>query len=375
MKKDASNAHIWTRCGGYIKAATDYVARYGYIQSRAADEGSMAHALAEHLISEMLRTGNPSPEVPDMWDEVVVPVDMKIKANDYAHFCYSMLRRAMIFGGPHIFLERKVLCRFLSEETVTRVDFAFYDKKAKKLIIVDFKYGHRPVKAESNPQLLIGARAIIDQLGIPVECVSMNIYQPNGPNASMPLDQWEQTGKEVFGHIKVIRELFHTEDDSLLPGSHCRYCEARGGCAAVKAALYESWDVMAHYNHIPEKLPTDILEKMMAECAQIKDLLRGYETGLEAMMVSRLKNGEVSTQWEYSTSLSARKWIYPEEDILDMGKSLGLDLESRKVLSPKQAQVAGVPKDVIDTLVRRDATGLKLRKKSIKTLKQAFGKD
>ena len=375
MKKTASNAHIWTRCVGYIRAATDFIERYGMMESPAAKEGKMAHALAENLINAMQRTGNPSPEVPKEMDGIVLPVDMKIKISDYAHLCYSVMRRAMVLGGPDLYIEREVPCTFLEEGVTTRVDFALFDRKNGQLIVTDLKYGHRRVEAEDNPQLIIGARAIMDELkerGETLENVSLNIFQPNGPNASMPLDQWTLSEEELREKSWRIKTLYHMEGNSLTPGRHCRNCEARGGCDAVRAALYESWDVMAMYNGIPENLPVETLEKMMAEMDVFKDLLRGYQTGLEAMVVSRLKAGENFNLWEYSTSLSDRKWNYPEKDIIEMGHSFGLNLEKTTVLSPKQAEDAGMPKEVVETLVRRDSTGLKLRKKSLKTLRQAF---
>ncbi len=375
MKKTASNAHIWMRCVGYIKAATDFISRYGYMESPAAREGKMAHALAEMLITEMVRTGNPSPKVPDKIDGIVVPVDMKIKVNDYAHLCYSWMRRAMVLGGANLYLEREVACGFLEEDVTTRVDFALFDKKNGMLTVADLKYGHRQVVAEENPQLVIGARAIMDELssrGERVRNISLNIYQPNGPNASMPLDQWVITDDDLREQSWRVKTLYHMDGSVLTPGRHCRNCEARGGCDAVRAALYEAWDVMAMYNGIPREIPADTLENMMAEMMMFKDLLRGYETGLEALLTSRLKAGETFTHWEYSTSLSDRKWDYPEKDIVEMGRSFGLDLEKKTVLSPKQAEMAGLPKEVVETLVRRDSTGLKLRKKSLKTLREAF---
>jgi hypothetical protein len=345
------------------------------IESSAAKEGKMAHALGEYLINTMARSGNPSPEVPKEMDGVVLPVDMKIKISDYAHLCYSWMRRAAVLGGPNLYVEREVDCGFLEEGITTRVDFALFDKKNGMLTVADLKYGHRQVEARGNPQLVIGARAILDELekrGESVKNVSLNIYQPNGPSASMPLDQWPLSGEELVELSERVKTLYDTEGDSLTPGHHCRNCEARGGCDAVRAALYESWDVMAMYNKIPEDLPVETLENMMAEMEMFKDLLRGYQTGLEAMAVSRLKAGECFNLWEYSTSLSNSKWNYPEKDIIEMGKSFGLELEKRTVLSPRQAEVAGMPKEVVETLVRRDSTGPKLRKKSLKTLRQAF---
>jgi hypothetical protein len=372
MKKTASNAHIWTRCEGYIKAATDYIRQYGKHDSPAANEGIMAHGIAEALIRIMCKDGNPTPTVPDMWAGTVIPVDMKIKCRDYAHFCYSLMRRANVYGGKHLWVEDEVASTFLADDISTRVDFALYDQNVRTLHVIDLKYGHRPVDADDNAQLLIGARSIMDSMDEPVEKIVMSIYQPNGPSASMPLDQWATDHHNVMTKTDGIRRWFDSEGTALRPGSHCRYCDARGTCDGLRHAVYTAWDVVRFYNHIPEELPAERLEDMLAEAESFKDLLRAYETGLEALCISRIKRGDVMPKWEYTTSLTDRKWAHEEKDIIELARSMDIDLEKRTILSPKQAELAGMPKELVDTLVKRNATGLKLRKKSLKTLRQAF---
>lgn len=370
IRKTASNAHMWSICEGYIHAANAYVEKYGRLPSPSADEGTMAHALAENALRQYFETHEYS--IPDTHDEVIVPVDMKIKVRDYVDLCIGISDQYSI---NEIWIEHKFNCGFLDDDLFTRVDFACYDIVGKTLHVLDFKYGHRQVRARENPQLIIGAQSIIDTIveeHRDVDRVEMTIYQPNGPTASMPVDVWEQCTLGVLGYAEALKLWYDSTNKDLCPGGHCHYCDARGGCEAVTVALYEGWDTMSTYNDIPPDFTAEQLEKMMAETEALKSLLRAHETGLEQMMVSRLKAGDDFPHWEYSTSLSDRKWDYPDEDIIGLGRSMGIDLEKKTLLSPKQAEVAGIPKEVINTLVRRDSTGLKLRKKSLKTLRQAF---
>lgn len=370
IKKNASNAHIWTRCEGYIHQANDYLRRYGAMPSPSTDEGRLAHTVAERALKRRLEDGDTS--IDNKIDDVVVPVDMRLKVEGYVEFCnevYNLESPALTW------VEHKFSCPFLDDEQCTRVDFAAYHPDRRHLAIVDLKYGHRNVTAKNNPQLLIGAQALIEYLslrGSPVDNVSMVIYQPNGPMASIPVDEWQQSAMGVQIATEFIKKCYDSDGGKLSPGSYCHYCNARGGCDAVTLALYESWDVMTTYNEIPREFTVDELERMMAEAEAIKDLLRAHQTGLEQMVISRLKGGEQFPKWEYSSSLSDRKWDYEAKDIIDVGKSLGIDLERHTLLSPKQAEMAGMPKEVVNAFVRRDSTGMKLRKKSLKTLKQAF---
>lgn len=375
MKKVASNAGLWTNCGGYIQAATDYVAAYGSDYGAAASEGTLAHALGCDLIERMRHTGDPSPHVPEVFGGEVVPSTMRVKVRDYAHMCLTWMRRSGVFGGDALWVEKSVDCTFLEEGNTTRVDFGMYDDKVKRLFVCDLKYGHRKVKVENNPQLIINARAMKDELeaaGKDPRTFSLNIYQPNGPDADIPLSQVLYSADEIVSKSDAICELYHDTEQALTPGGHCLRCNARGTCSALRASSYLVCDYVARYTGMPEVIPTDRLEVLLEECAAMKDMLRAYETGLEALITSRIKTREVFPHWEYSTNLSDRKWALSDREILDVGKALGIDLAKNAVQSPRQAELLGVPEEVVASLTKRDSTGLKLRKRSLKTLKQAF---
>lgn len=366
MNKTASNAHLWITCAGYTKAASAYIERYGKPENPYAADGLLAHEIAEHMIRLMATSGTAGHDVPDVWKKCVVPVDMRIKIFDYAHLCFSWMRRSRVFGGPYLWIEREVPTSFLDHDLITRVDFALYDRDTKSLIVTDLKYSHRSIEVIGNPQLLIGARAICDELAKSddeVEKISLNIYQPNGPTASMPLDQHVIDIEHLYTQSNVIAKRYAYDGDELTPGGHCRNCEGRGTCIALRRANYEAWDVMGIHSRVPENLPVDTVEKLFAELEQMKDMLRGYETGLEALITARLKRGEEFTQFEFTGGLSNKKWLYPDEDIIEMGKCFDVNLEAKKALSPHQAELAGVPKEVIATFIKRDITAPKLRKK------------
>jgi hypothetical protein len=366
MRKTASNAHIWINCAGYTKQANAFVKRFGRIKNPATEDGIMAHEIGEHLIRLMSVSGTSGQDVPEVWKKRVVPKDMRIKVFDYAHLCFSWMRRARIFGGPGLWIERDVRTTFLDADLITRVDFALYDPATKRLIVTDLKYGYRTVEAIGNPQLIIAARAICDELAKSddeVKKISLNIYQPNGQTTNSPLDQHTIDIEHLYTQSNVIAKRFAYDGDELQPGGHCRGCEARGGCSALRRANYEAWDVMGLYSDVPDSFPAETLENMLAELEVMKDMLRGYETGLQAMVVNRIKNGDEFPLWEYSHSLSNKKWIYPAEDIIEMGKCFDVNLEEKTVMSPRQAELAGIPKDVISTFVKRDKTAPKLRKK------------
>lgn len=373
IKKTASNANMWTECEGFIHAANDFVAKYGKLPAPNADEGRFAHSLADMALRELVDSGGSAFGIPDELNGQVVPAEMKIKIRDYVSYCADIIDSVF---APIIWIEQRFNCDFLEKGNHTRVDFALYDPAREHLFVVDLKYGHRQVLAYENPQLLIGAQSIIDFLkndNKSVDEVTMIIYQPNGPSSYSPVGEWRQTAGSVLLYSGAIKGWYDSGGTELTPGGHCHYCPARGACDAVVLALYESWDVMAAYNHICPDFSAAELENMIAEVGRIKELLRAHETGLEAMIVSKINKGCDFPLWEYSASLSDRKWAFPEQDIAALARSMGVDIEKKSILSPKQAEMAGMPKEVVASLVKRESTGKKLRKKSLKTLQMAFG--
>lgn len=376
MKKTASNSERWSNCGGYFSAAADYLAKYGKPPERSGtSEGTLAHSVAEYLIDLMRRQGDGTIGTPEVYKGEVIPKDMRTKVRDYAHFCFSLMRRANIYGGDTLWVEKEVECLFLEKGLMTRVDWAMYDPTVKRLFVIDLKYGHRPVEARDNTQLIISGRAILDGLrsrGEIPQSVSLSIYQPNGPNASMPLDQWDISPSDLIKASLHLEKKYHSSDNTLHIGKHCYYCEARGTCEALKHASYSILESLKEYTGLAEKIPVEHLERALDDIEVMETLLKAYKTGIEAICTSKLAGGIDFPNWEYTTSLTNRKWVYSDKEIIELGDSLDINLRVESVVSPAQAEAAGVPKEVVDTLVHRESTGLKLRKKSLKTLKQAF---
>lgn len=172
----ASSAHRWLNFNPSARLEQEFEDR----SSEAAEEGTAAHALAEHKLRRALKMRSKKPISPFDCDE------MDGYTDDYVAFVLEQFEEVKQFcHDPKILIEQ-------------RLDFSCYVPDGfgtgdciivsdKLLHIIDFKYGQGVlVEAEENPQMMLytlGALRLFDHL-YDIEEVSMSIFQPRRENVS-----------------------------------------------------------------------------------------------------------------------------------------------------------------------------------------------
>jgi uncharacterized protein DUF2800 len=121
-------------------------------------------------------------------------------------------------------------------------DFAAYYARRQRLDIVDFKFGHTWVPANSNSQLQYYALGIVSELAeLPVSRISMTIIQPHFTNAD-PIRTWSIDAVELaeFSFKLIERARAALEPDApTIAGDWCKFCPAKGVCLAYQNARSE----------------------------------------------------------------------------------------------------------------------------------------
>lgn len=376
MKRVVSNADRWTRCAGFHVAVSEFEQRYPDHLEEAAREGIQAHRIASDLVLRMAHSGDPGLNPPEEFHDKPVDIQMRIKTRDYAHFCFSLMRRAQTYGGPNLWVEREVSCGFLGKDEYTVVDFALYNPSNNVLLVLDFKYGHREVVPDDNPQLILEAKALIDDLVSrgedPLHC-SIGIYQPNGPHSHIPCHQISMGVDEIETAALPFINAFHSAEDTCTAGSHCVRCEAKGLCKTLRSANFNIYETTKNFRGLPSDLHEERLEALVNELDTMKDMFAAYKTGIESLAVAYLKKGKSFLKWEYSHGSGHRNWLYEDKEITDMADSFGVDLREHSIVSPAQAEQRGLPRELVDTLCAAKKTAKKLRKKSLKKHRAMFG--
>ena len=220
----ASASHRWLECTPSARLELEFDDR----ESEAANEGTAAHALAEHKLKKALKMRSRRPVSGYDSDE------MEECTDGYVAYVMELVTQArQRCSDPIVLVEQ-------------RLDFSDYVPDGfgtgdcvlvadGTLHIVDLKYGMGVlVDAEENPQMklyALGALRLFDAL-YDIREVSLTIYQPRRENIST----WTTTVEELKAWAEnVLRErarLAFNGEGEYVPGSWCTFCRAAIKCRA-----------------------------------------------------------------------------------------------------------------------------------------------
>ena len=329
-KLNSSASKRWLNCPGSVKLSEHYPNG----SSIYADEGTIAHGLAEGMISQDAKLQNKyevdaakfyglHPELNGTF------LEMKMTLEPYVDFVMEEYAAE---------LHQDPAAQLMTEE---RVDLSEYIPggfgtsdvvllRQGRLHIVDLKYGKGvSVSAEDNPQLrlyALGTLARFDML-YDIEEVAMTIYQPRLDNVSTDtisaadLYKW---GEEV---IKPGAQLALTDDAPVHAGDWCQFCPARYDCKERARDAMEIQKYLTQMVLSPEEIG-EILGKV--------DRLTKFEDDIKSSALAKALEGEDIPGWKVVEGRSNRKYSGTEEEIVQQCEAAGYDqalLYERKLLT------------------------------------------
>lgn len=243
-----SGSERWMNCTasiGYIEANSHRIKGDG--SSSYSNEGTEAHDLAEKYLKGEI-------------DEI--PSDFRVPLMVYIDHCQTLEAEN---PGAEVFVEHEAPLFYEPDEiekerdgvTVMQrptgtVDFALVTDG--KVVIRDLKYGQGvAVDAEQNSQLAIYALSIVRELqddGLydfsPDTIVDIGIVQPRY-RGDEPVKTWVVSLADLEWFCKDVTlavEKIHTGEVEFDPGEDtCRWCPAKGFCAARLDALAAPFEV------------------------------------------------------------------------------------------------------------------------------------
>lgn len=329
-KLSSSASKRWLGCPGSVKLSEHYPNG----SSIYADEGTIAHGMAEGMISkddklvqkyevEAAKFYGEHPELNGTF------LEMKMILQPYVDY---------VFEEYAAQVHEDVAAQLMTEE---RVDLTEYIPggfgtsdvvilRQGRLHIIDLKYGKGvSVSAEDNPQLklyALGTLARFDML-YDIEDVVMTIYQPRLDNVSTDtikakdLYAW---GEEV---IKPGAQLALSEDAPVHAGDWCQFCPARYDCKERARDAMELQKYLGQMVLSPEEI-AEILGKI--------DRLTKFAEDIKDSALTKALDGEEIPGWKVVEGRSIRKYVGSEEEIVRQCEGAGYDqalLYERKLLT------------------------------------------
>lgn len=224
----ASGSKRWLSCPPSARLERKFPDKAG----EAAQEGTLAHALAEarirHWLGEISENGL-TLRIDSIRHDALYSPEMGEYVSEYVDLCIEKINEAQ---GVALVEERLDFSRWVKNGFGTGDMVIIGDGV---LEIVDLKYGKGvPVSAEGNTQMQLYALGAIEQYGYiyDFDHVRMSIFQPRNGGLStqlMSVDELLAWGKS----IKPIAELAYEGKGEFKAGDHCRFCRAAAQCKAL----------------------------------------------------------------------------------------------------------------------------------------------
>jgi hypothetical protein len=315
--------------------------------SEAAEIGTAAHTLAEMCLKG--RNIDPSS----------VPHVGKIEVDDEMAEAVKGYVAAVRGLAKTYFTDVKIEARvILSEDVYGTIDALLISLDNETMIIIDLKYGKSIVKVDENPQLHTYAVAAIDEFGMPTERLILGVYQPRIGRED-PLETITYTERGIgkmykAWKIKIAMAVRRAKDmpNMFEKGSHCRYCKGKGDCPEFKAVLAQELGIEPVKVKGPVS-PEKLSEADLAKFLEMEPAVQKYIKDVKAEAEARIKAGKKIPGKKLVYKVSNRQWMDEEKTKAALWPTLLEKMYVKKLVSPAQAEEAGIKKEVVKKLTGR----------------------
>lgn len=308
----ASGAHRWLNCTPSARLEEQFPDS----TSEYAEEGTLAHSLAELKLKKYLTGMKPSvfkKELKVIQDNALYTAEMNACTDDYLEFVKDVL--AEYPKKPYVAIEQRLDFSHVAPEGFGTGDCVVIG--GDTITIIDFKFGRGvPISAQDNPQMklyALGALAVFSLL-YEIKHVKMIIFQPRLNNISAA----ENTANELFKWAEEIKPLAHKAfngEGEYCAGDWCRFCRAKNLCRA--RATFSQVD----YDGFSGKLPPLITDNDVGEILKKADDIKKWVADLEDYALKALLDGKEIPGWKAVEGRSNRQFEDTDKAFAQVVKS------------------------------------------------------
>ena len=208
------------------------------------------------------------------------------------------------------------------------------------LEVVDLKTGQGIiVEPEENDQALCYAymalRRITEDIGQWPKRVRLTIVQP--PDEERPVKSWDTTAAHVFewgARAEAAMALALRGGAPLQPGDHCRFCNAKPTCPALRGEA-----LAAIESDGPAKLPVAMLPVWLDKAERLEGFIKQLREVAHEVASIGMANGNPQAVPGYvlKPKRATRSWA-DEEAVLAIARKRKIKIWQDKLMSPKMAE-------------------------------------
>ena len=355
-----SSMAVTVGCPASVKAQERYPEDE---ETTAAREGTASHEAAQIALTlgEWVKVGDRASNDVIYTEEIIEAAKMLVE--DVAE---TVLERGHQLRTGYFHIEKRVNMPGIHKDNWGTPDVVVYFPDDKDLFIWDYKYGHLLVEAEHNWQCLNYAEGHLNTLqimGVDISDVNIwiNIIQPRGYHEDGPIRRWWIRYDEFGPYRKKMIDACVAAmgpNPRMETGLHCRYCRARHACKALQQAAYTAIDY-AQQSQLQE-LDGDALGTELKILQRAEKLLSYRIDGLKEAAKDTIKRGSNVSGYRVEAAKGNLKWDKSTDEVVALGKALGVNLEKPQVLTPRQAIDSGLDEATVKQLSSRPDRGFKL---------------
>ncbi len=373
-----SKRHRWAVCPGSVREEAAYPDERS---GAAAIDGTHSHTLLEHCVKAGAADPLPMVGIKMKDDDGEFIVDAERAQRVKVAIDYIKKRHAESLGIAQLIAEQRVDPQWLlsRDDLSGTVDVQIHDVLHGVLEIIDYKDGMNDAWDSAILQMeqyAVGALAgfkIAKPGRYPFQTVRMTVIQPKlalrgGPtirSVDYPVDK---VLDEVARTIVIEAAATDRPDAPLVPGEkQCRYCKAKGGCAALSTKALQVVDTVDITASAAEKDPTKMTDEQIVQIMEAAPLLRQMLEGVEKEAQARMERGADIPGLKMVNGKGHRAWKLSDEEMAERLRKMGIPKESvykTTLVSPAQAEKLRWKK--------RDGTDVQLTERQLKTLEQEY---
>jgi hypothetical protein len=347
----------------------------------AAIDGTHSHTLLEHCVKAGAADPLPMVGIKMKDDDGEFVVDAERAQRVKVAIDYIKHRHAESLGIAQLIAEQRVDPQWLlsRDDLSGTVDVQIHDVLHGVLEIIDYKDGMNDAWDSAILQMeqyAVGALAgfkIAKPGRYPFQTVRMTVIQPKlalrgGPtirSVDYPVDK---VLDEVARTIVIEAAATDRPDAPLVPGEkQCRYCRAKGGCAALSTKALQVVDTVDITASAAEKDPTKMTDEQIVQIMEAAPLLRQMLEGVEKEAQTRMERGADIPGLKMVNGKGHRAWKLSEDEMAERLRKMGIPKESvykTTLVSPAQAEKLRWKK--------RDGTDVQLTERQLKTLENEY---
>ncbi len=245
-----------------------------------------------------------------------------------------------------------------------------------RLLLWDFKFGHRYVEVFQNPQLVdyaVGACREVHDTHPGVD-ITFTIVQPRSYSAAGPVRRWETTLADLR---PLANQSAMAAEEALGPtprartGPECRDCKARGVCPQLAREAFACMDEAGR--SLPLDMPPEAMALEHALAERAIERLQARLSGLGASIERTLRAGQRVPGYRLSPTAGREQWTVPAAQVIETARALGVSVaKAPEPVTPNQARKAGLDPSLVAAWSTR-TSGVQLERDDPAALVKIFG--